>query len=168
MRLNKRKCRKFADPDLKMKAGSSILHAEQIDNIILTAIKIIDHHKTLILYIYSRAQAAQGDFRPLWTIFQTKDDFITLERQEDGRTVWRTAAFWNLGDSWDPYKKCAFYSLSDELRLCRYLKVILEAACSRCSKFRELSRNIVDRDGSAFGRIKSSAVWNVYQPSPVA
>ena len=55
--LNKRECRRFADPDLKMKKGSGLLHAGQIDYIIRTAVKMIGHHKTLVLYAYSRTQA---------------------------------------------------------------------------------------------------------------
>lgn len=122
MKINKRKCRAFADSDLKMKAGDGILHASQIDYIIRTAVKIIDHHKTLVLYIYPRGQAAQGDCRPLWTVFQNKDDYITLEWQEDGNTKWRTLAFENLGDAWNLVKKCAFYSARDEARVASYFK----------------------------------------------
>ena len=120
--LNKRKCRAFADPDLKMASGNGILHANQIDYIIRTAVRIIDHHKTLVLYVYPRTQAVQGDFRPRWTVFQTKDDFITLARKADGSTAWRTAAFENLGDSWSLAYKCAFYSASDEKCVVDYLK----------------------------------------------
>lgn len=122
MSLNKRKCRAFADPGFKMRSHSGILHAPQIDHIIRTAIKIIDHHKTLLLYIYPRQQAAQGDSSPLWVVFQKKDDYATLERQEDGSFKWRTAAFERLGDSWDFIKRCTFYSFQDERRVLRYLK----------------------------------------------
>ncbi len=122
MKINKRKCRAFADPGFKMRSHSGILHAPQIDYIIRTAIKIIDHHKTLILYIYSRQQAVQGDFSPLWTVFQSRDDYATLERQEDGSHKWRTAAFKCLGSGWGFHQKCAFYSLQDESRVIRYFK----------------------------------------------
>ena len=93
MKINKRKCRAFADPGFKMQSHSGILHAEQIGYIIRTDVKVIDHHQTLILYIYPRGQVAQGDFRSLWTVFQTRDDYATLERQEDGSLKWRSAAF---------------------------------------------------------------------------
>lgn len=122
MKLNKKECRKFANPGLKMAPGNGLLHAKQIDYIIRTAIKIIDRHKTLILYIYPRGQAAQGDFRPCWTMFHGRDDFIALFMKDDGSTVWRTAAFERLGDSWEFTKKCAFYSARDEARLCSYFK----------------------------------------------
>ncbi len=120
--LNKRECRRFADPDLKMKKGSGLLHAGQIDYIIRTAVKIIGHHKTLVLYAYSRTQAEQGSFQPCYTVFQSREDFITLAQKENGGTAWRTAAFDNLGYSWDFQDKCAFYSAADETRLCRYFK----------------------------------------------
>ena len=68
MKLNKRECRKFADPRTKMQLSSGLLHAEQIKYIIRTAVKIIDCHKILVLYIYSREKAAQGDFKPLMTM----------------------------------------------------------------------------------------------------
>ncbi len=120
--LNKRKCREFADPDLKMASGNGLLHAEQVDYIIRAAIKIISHHKTLVLYIYPRLQAVKGDFRPLWTVFQDKTDYATLERREDGSFRWRTAAFENLDNGWDFTRKCAFYSAKDEGRVTSYLK----------------------------------------------
>ncbi len=120
--LNKRECRKFANPDLKMITGNGLLHAEQVDYIIRTAVKNIDHHRILVLYVYPRIQAAQGDFSPRWTVFQDKDDYITLARKADDSTAWRTAMFENLGDSWTFPSKCAFYSESDEARLSRYFK----------------------------------------------
>ena len=105
-----------------MKKGSGLLHAGQIDYIIRTAVKMIDHHKTLILYVYSRTEAVQGNSQPCCTVFQTKDDYITLVRREDGSTAWSTAAFINLGYSWDFPYKCAFYSAPDEKRLFQYFK----------------------------------------------
>ena len=121
--LNKRKCQEFANPDLKMAWNNGLLHADQIDFIIRTAIKIISHHKTLVLYVYPRLQAVRGDFRPLWAVFQDKNDYITLEEcGEDGSFRWRTAAFENLGKSQEFTRKCAFYSVKDEERVIRYLK----------------------------------------------
>ena len=105
-----------------MQEGSGILHAEQVDYIIRTAIKIIDHHKTLVLYLYPRGQAAQGDARPLWVVFQGREDYITLEWQEGGSVKWRTAAFERLENGWGLHKKCAFYSQQDEARVASYFK----------------------------------------------
>jgi len=121
IKVNKRKCREFAAPDRKLPSGSGILHTKQIDYIITTATKTIANHRTLVLYIYPREQAPEGDCNPLWTMFHTKDDFLTLSRKEDGSTVWRTASFERLGrNTYDFSSQCAFYSIQDERRVRRY------------------------------------------------
>lgn len=122
MKLNKRECRKFADPRTKMQLSSGLLHAEQIKYIIRTAVKIIDCHKILVLYIYSREKAAQGDFKPLMTMFHCQNDFVTLECRDDGSTAWRTSAFDHLDVNWSLSSKSAFYSQKDEERVSRYFK----------------------------------------------
>lgn len=120
MRLNKKECRKYAGPGPAIFPGHGLLHASQVDYIVQTAVKTIDHHRTLILYIYSRQQAAQGDCQPLWTVFQGKDDYITLARNPDGTTKWRTASFERLADDYYFLDKCAFYSAKDQERVSRY------------------------------------------------
>lgn len=122
MKLNKKLCRKFADPGIKMPLNNGILHAEQILYIVCTAVKIIDQHKTLVLYIYDRENAAQGDFMPCMTMFHCQDDFITLERRDDGSTAWRTSAFDHLDMNWSLSAKSAFYSPKDMERVRKYFK----------------------------------------------
>lgn len=122
MKLNKRKCRVFADPGLKFPSGSGLLYAKQIDHIVRTAIKIIDHRKTLVIYVYPRELLAKGSCQPCYTVFQNRNDFITLSRKEDGSTTWRKAAFENLGSNYRFSKSCAFYSAQDEKRVLRYFK----------------------------------------------
>lgn len=122
MKLNKRKCRKFADPDTKMQINRGLLHAEQIKYIIRTAVKIIDRHKILILYIHPREKAAQGDFKPIMTMFHCRNDFATLEFRDDGSTAWRTSAFNHLDENWSLSSKSAFYSPKDEQRVRKYFK----------------------------------------------
>lgn len=157
MRLNKRKCRKFVDPCLQFPANHERLHAPQISYIIRTAIRIIDHHKTLILYVYPRKQLAKGDFRPCYTVFQNKDDYITLSRKEDGSTTWRKSAFENLDSSYRFSDRCAFYSAKDESCISRYfnstdsgfdpLIKAQDAILSRRRQERQLTkeRDIIDR-----------------------
>lgn len=123
MKLDKRKCREYAVPDRKLPSGSGILHAKQIAYIVTTAIKIINHHRTLILYIYPRKQASGGDCKPLWAMFHVKDNFLTFERLEDGSTAWRTASFDRLDrNTYDFSNQCAFYSDKDEKRVQHYFK----------------------------------------------
>lgn len=122
MKLNKRECRKFADPGTKMQLSSGLLHAEQIKYIIRTDVKIIDCHKILILYIHPREKAAQGDFKPCMTMFQRRNDFATLEFRDDGSTAWRTSAFNHFDKNWSLSSKSAFYSPKDEQRVRKYFK----------------------------------------------
>ena len=124
MKINKRKCRAYAVPDRKLSSANGILHAKQINCIVTAAVKTIAHHRTLVLYIYPREQAVRGDYKPLWTMFHIKDDFLTLERKEDGSTVWRTASFDRLNlSTYNFSRQCAFYSAQDEKRVQRYFHV---------------------------------------------
>lgn len=116
-RIDKRQCRKYADPGWKIPSGHGLLHAESVKYIIRTAVRNIGHKRLLVLYLYPRTRAAAGDFRPLWTVFQGKDDFITLETQEDGKTRWRTAGIERLGEDYYFAEKCAFYSQKDNDRI---------------------------------------------------
>lgn len=60
--------------------------------------------------------------RPCMTVFQGRDDFITLSVTGDGGTKWRTAAFDNLGTDWRFARICAFYTAKDEERVKKYLQ----------------------------------------------
>lgn len=117
MKLDRRKCRAYAWQTLKISRSSGLLYAEQVGHIIRTAVRIIDHHKVLILYVYSREKAALGEFFPEFTVFQGKDDFVTLARREDGTAIWRVPAFDDLGRRWPFSSECAFFSPKDEERV---------------------------------------------------
>lgn len=121
--LDKKVLRKFAadNPAPAIPAGHGLLHAPQVDYIIRTAMKIIAHRRTLVLYVYDRSKAA-GDTQPVWTMFQVGEDYITLARRDDGSTHWREAAFERLGSSYYFTGKCAFYSAQDEQRVCGYFR----------------------------------------------
>lgn len=105
-----------------MQLNNGLLHAGQIVYIVRTAIKIIDSHKILILYIHTREKAAQGDFKPCMTMFQSRNDFVTLEHRDDGSTAWRTSAFNHLDVNWSLSSKSAFYSSKDEECVRKYFK----------------------------------------------
>lgn len=118
MTLSKRYCRRYADPRLKFQQSNGLLHSEQITYIVRTAIKNVGGRRLLLLYIYVREQLVKGDFSPHWTMFQGKEDFITLAAREDGSLAWRTSNFDNLEYSIE--KKLAFYTLADKERVARY------------------------------------------------
>ena len=118
--INKRLCRKFAFPETRFQKNSGLLHHANIKYVVRAAVKNIDGHRTLILYLYAASEAADGRIVPLFTVFQTKKDFITLERLKDGKTKWRTAATRNLGSEYNFIQTCAFYSVVDEQAVLRY------------------------------------------------
>lgn len=120
--LDKKALRKFAadNPAPAIPPGHGLLHAPRVDYIVRTAVRIIDHRRTLVLYVYNRKRAADGDLTPVWTMFQAGGDYITLARREDGSTDWREAAFENLARDYYFDEKCAFYSARDEQHVCDF------------------------------------------------
>ena len=69
MSMNKPACRKFANQLLHIRPNDGLLYASQVEWLVTTAVRTIDHHRTLILYVYSREKAAQGVLTPRWTMF---------------------------------------------------------------------------------------------------
>ena len=121
--MNKKSLRQFANPGWAIPPGHGLLHAEQVRYIVRTAVRIIDHHRILVLYVYDREQALRGDSRPHWTMFQQgRDDYITLEHDSDGRSKWRASCFDNLNRDCFFTSKCAFYSQQDEARVSKYFR----------------------------------------------
>ena len=118
--MNTKILRQYADPGLTIPANHGLLHAEQISYIVRTAVRTIDHHRTLILYVYDRKQALQGISHPTWTMFHYKSDYITLARDNSGKTNWRAACFENLERDYFFTSNCAFSSHQDEARVHRY------------------------------------------------
>lgn len=118
MTLNKRACRRYADPKLTFQQNNGMLHSGQIKYIVRTAIKNVGGKRILLLYIYLREQLENGVSSPLWTMFQGKEDFITLAVREDGSLAWRISNFENL--EYGLLGKLAFYTLADKERVARY------------------------------------------------
>lgn len=118
MTLSKRACRRYADPKLTFQQNNGLLHSEQIKYIVRTAIKNVGGKRMLLLYIYLREQLEHGEYSPLWTMFQGKEDFITLAAREDGSRIWRISNFENL--EYGICNKLAFYTLADKERVARY------------------------------------------------
>lgn len=117
--INKRACRKYADPHLYFDPNNGLLYAEKLDYLVRSAVKRIGGQRLLLLYLYDRKKAANGDFIPFMTIFQGKEDFCNLVRKEDGELVWRRSSFEKLFGWWSP-KSLAFYTAKDEARVKRF------------------------------------------------
>ena len=117
--MNKTECRKHGGQQLRIRDSDGLLHAAAVEWLVTSAVHIIGHRRTLVLNLYSREAAANGDLAPKFTVFHTKDDYITLEYSDDG-TKWRSGAFDRVTGRWEYSKYCAFVSLSDEQRVTRY------------------------------------------------
>lgn len=130
MKINKKACRNFAAPKRAIFAGHGLLYAKQISYIIRAEVKVIDHHKVLVLYVYSCEEVRKGNLLPTWCVFQARDDFVTLEQAPLQKSRWRKAMFENLKRDCDFVSKCAFYSPADEGRVLRFLKASENGLCS--------------------------------------
>lgn len=161
-KIDKRTCRKFADVPLKISASHGLLYAESVKYIICTAIRIIGHRRRLIVYIYLREKAAAGDLYPLWTIFHSREDYMTLERQDDGSTKWRESSFCRLDLDYYLSKRCAFLTLKDGQRIKDYFRSqktgveALEAAQAR----------ILDKRSALNRRLREKKILERMKPLP--
>lgn len=171
IKIRKKPCLEFADSGWRMAGQNGLMFAEQIDYILRTEIRIVDHHRLLILYVYSRKEAAAGNFTAKWIMFQNWHDYTTLERQKDGSVKWRSASFYNLGEDESFVKRCTFYSGTDWDRVSRYFRseengmeallqrqcVILKKRLERKQRRRE--RKIVERMQGLASLPKNLDLW---------
>lgn len=62
--MNKRVLRKFAIPSNSPNPKNGIFCADQVKYVVRTAIKNIDHQRTLVLYIYAKESVLAGNPYP--------------------------------------------------------------------------------------------------------
>lgn len=113
-KLNKKECCKFAQPKVKFDPQAGIFHCEQVKYVVTAAVKNIDRHRTLIISFFPAASVAAGNISAKYVLFQTKQDFLTLEYQADGKTRWRVCDAESLEGMYSFLDKCAFYQSKDE------------------------------------------------------
>lgn len=118
--LNKRACRKFAQPKVRFDLKSGIFHCQQVKYVATSAVKIIDGHKTLVVCLYPVNKVIEGNPTPQYVLFQTRQDFITLEHKEDGKTRWRECHCNKLDGGYTFLSKSAFYREKDEKTVKKY------------------------------------------------
>ena len=104
--MNKRVLRKFAIPSNSPNPKNGIFCADQVKYVVRTAIKNIDHQRTLVLYIYAKESVLAGNHTPRWTMFQQKGGYITLCTDDKG-TRWQQSMFENLGKDYFFRDKCS-------------------------------------------------------------
>ena len=118
-KINKRICRKYADPGFHFRASNGLFHHQTIKYVIRTAVKNIDGTRTLLLYLYETEAVKRNHHVPAFTVFQTKTDFITLKQTEDG-SKWLLSMTDMLNGDYFFANKCAFFSELDEKTVIRY------------------------------------------------
>ena len=121
VKIDKCACRKVGAEPLNISLNNGLLHADSIKYVFRARVRIIAHHKVLVLYGYECKRILAGDRLPQWSIFQGKMDFATLERDETGKTKWRSANFYGLFED-DEVSNACFYSASDEKRVTQFGK----------------------------------------------
>ena len=94
--MNKRVLRKFAIPSNSPNPKNGIFCANQVKYVVRTAIKNIDHQRTLVLYIYAKESVLAGNHVPRWTMFQQKGGYITLCTDDKG-TRWQQSICYPTG-----------------------------------------------------------------------
>lgn len=117
--MKKRKLQQFANPDLKINKNNGMLYITQIKYIVRTAVKNIAGRRVLILYFYRKDEVTNGNYKPIYTLFQVKDDYITLEQSKGEKSRWLRACIDNFGDGCF-VSECSFYTLNDEQRVTRF------------------------------------------------
>ena len=117
--MNKKALRQFAMPDRNPNPKNGVFCAEQVRYVVRTAIKNIAHRRTLVLYVYVKENVLAGDFTPRWTVFQGREEYITLCSDEKGMR-WQQSMFDNLGRDCNFRRKSSFYSQADEACVVRY------------------------------------------------
>ena len=125
-KIDKRACRKVALEPVHVHHGNALLYIPDILYVLRSSVRNISGKRLLVIRFIPVKAAAAGDTTPKYVLFQGKDDFITLENCEDGKTRWRTAKTrWmdNISRS-----ACAFLTLNDSKRVIRFCDPKIEIA----------------------------------------
>ncbi len=121
-KLSKKDCRLYAQQKWQADRSRGLFMAESVKHIVRTAIKNIGGQRVLVLYLYPTQRADTDELYPSHTVFQGREDYITMVRREDGTLDWRTATLWNMNRDYQFTNKCAFFSKADERRVLQYCK----------------------------------------------
>lgn len=121
MGICKRECKKHADPGFTFQTSDGLLLLETVYHIVRTAIRNIAGRRVLLLYFYRRDRVVSGSYEPEYILYQCRDDYITLQRLEDGKLKWREAMASNLEARYPSLiRTCAFYRQRDEQLVTRF------------------------------------------------
>lgn len=121
MRINKKACRKVADKSFPISMNNGLLYLESVEYIVRVNVRNIAGKRILILYFCAVKDVKDGLLMPKYVVFQARDEFITLEYCEDGKSKWRQAKTNALGKGYHSlFPDCAFYNHNEELMVIRF------------------------------------------------
>lgn len=122
--MNKKECRKYAEPGLTFSPGNGLLHVKKVKHIVRAAIRNIAGRRVLALYFYNREITVKGVAEPEYTLFQCRDDYITLDRSDPFKEKWREASLENIGTGNSRFADTsAFYRKHDEQLVTRFCHI---------------------------------------------
>lgn len=161
MKLDKRACRHAANVPLHISLNAGVLYTERVRYLVTSAVKLIGGHRVLAVYFYECERLKANDRMPKWSVFQSKDDFATLERSEEGNVKWRDAMLVNLIDyySGNFLPSCVFYKKEG----CHSIAGFIDAKSDPAEVLWALNRyqqNIRDRQAKVRRRKRDAVVRN--------
>ena len=121
MRINKKACRKVADKSFSISVNHGLLYLDSIKYIVRVNVRNISGKRLLILYFCAVKEMQDGILTPKYVVFQARDEFITLEYCEDGKSKWLQAKTNALHRGYHSlFDDCAFYNHNEELMVIRF------------------------------------------------
>lgn len=119
--INKKACRKAASKTFPISVNHGLLYLETVRYIVRVNVKNIAGKRILILYFCAVEDMQDGKLTPKYVVFQARDEFITLEYCEGGKSKWRQARTNSLGMGYRSFfADCAFYNHNEELMVIRF------------------------------------------------
>lgn len=120
-KIDKRACRKVAQEPVWIHPNNALLYIPSIEYVLRAVVRNISGKRMLVIYMIPVAAAREGNTTPKYVVFQGKDDFVTLEYCENGKTKWRTTRTkWLDNISQSLEKACAFLSKNDTVKVIRF------------------------------------------------
>ncbi len=138
--MDKKALREAAAHDRRINTRNGVFCADAVRYVVYTAIKNIAHRRTLILYVYDKETMSAEAPIPRWTMFQTKDEYITLYKDETSEK-WLTSMFDNLWIHGYGDRRRAFYSKTDEERIAKFFKSSLHSGLDCLDRVQEHLRS---------------------------
>lgn len=111
-------------PTLPQKRNEAIFRVESISHLILS--KYGMNKKVLIIAFYDREAAAHGFNLPVAVLYQTKDEYLTLQH-EQGKQIWKKSKICHILSLNDYYYRgncpAVCWTIADEKRIRTFMKL---------------------------------------------